>query len=154
MRFECDFDHISVLIADDDTQICKLAQAILAREGCFTLIACDGQQALEASRGYPGPIHLLLSDVKMPRLGGPELCRQIKVERPETLCLLMSGDISGVPMAEALPFISKPFSPDALRSKVRELVRPAVKPDSQNSDGIWKMPADYHLALCFPKTLK
>ena len=126
MQSERDSDRITVLIADDDTQIRKLAQAILAPDGYFTLIACDGQQALEASRDHPGPIHLLLSDVKMPRLSGPELCQRIKLERPETPCLLMSGDISGMSMAEELPFISKPFTPDALRRKVRELLQSSV----------------------------
>jgi PAS domain S-box-containing protein len=141
MGFECNSDPISVLIADDDTQICNLAQAILAREGYFTLIACDGQQALEASRNHPGLLHLLVSDVKMPRLSGPELCQRIKQERPEISCLLMSGDISGVSMEEGLPFISKPFTPDGLRLKVREVL-PSVKPVSQNTDGIWKINAD------------
>ena len=136
MLFERDFDHVSVLIADDDTQICNLAQAILARDGYFILIARDGQQALEASRDHPGPIHLLLSDVKMPRLSGPELCHQIKLERPETACLLMSGDISGVSMSKELPFISKPFTPDALRRKVRELLQPLEQERSDDGTPI------------------
>jgi DNA-binding NtrC family response regulator len=129
MQIELDSDHITVLIADDDKQVCSFAQAVLARDGYFTMIACDGQQALEASRGHPGPIHLLLSDVQMPRLNGPELCQQIRQERGEILCVLMSGNISAVSMAEEMPFIEKPFTPDALRCKVRELLRRPVRQD-------------------------
>jgi two-component system cell cycle sensor histidine kinase/response regulator CckA len=123
VQSERNSDHVTVLVADDDTQICNLAQAILAREGYFTLIACDGQQALQASRDHPGPIHLLLSDVQMPRLSGPELCEQIKQERHEIICVLMSGNVSAASMAEEMPFIEKPFTPDTLRYKLRELLQ-------------------------------
>jgi two-component system cell cycle sensor histidine kinase/response regulator CckA len=123
MQSERSSDHITVLVADDDTQIRNLAQAILSRDGYFTLIACDGKQALEASRDHPGPIHLLLSDVQMPRLNGPELCEQIRQERQEIICVLMSGNVSAAAMAEEMPFIEKPFTPDALRYKLRELLQ-------------------------------
>ena len=129
MQFEPHSDHITVLIADDDTQIRNLAQAILARDGYFTLTACDGQQALEASRDQPGSIHLLLSDVQMPRLNGPELCEQIREERHEIICVLMSGNVSAASMAEEMPFIEKPFTPDALRCKLRELLQRRARQD-------------------------
>src|ERR1700736_5231709 len=129
MQIEGQSDHITVLIADDDIQVCNFAQAVLARDGYLTMIACDGQQALEASRDHPGPIHLLLSDVQMPRLSGPELCQQIRQERHEILCMLMSGNISAASMAEEMPFIEKPFTPDALRCKLREMLRLGVRPD-------------------------
>src|ERR1700730_13082528 len=130
MQSDCDSDRITVLIADDDTQIRKLAQAILAPDGYFTLIACDGQQALEASRDHPGPIHLLLSDVQMPRLNGPELCEQIRHERHEIICVLMSGNVSAASMAEETPFIKKPFTSEALRCKLRELLQQRGRQDS------------------------
>ena len=118
-----------MLIADDDTLICKLAQAILNRDGYSTLIACDGQQALEASRNHPGSIHLLLSDVQMPRLNGFELCEQIRQERQEIICVLMSGDVSAASMAEETPFIEKPFTLNALRCKLREVLQPRGQQD-------------------------
>ena len=133
MQSECNSDHISVLIADDDTQIRNLAQAILSRDGYFTLIACDGQQALEASRDHSGPIHLLLSDVQMPRLNGPELCEQIRQERHEIICVLMSGNVSAASKAEEISFIKKPFTPDALRCKLRELLQRRGRQDSAES---------------------
>ena len=115
-------ERIVALIVDDEPLVCHLAAEILRRIGCFTLLAYDGQQALEASRSHPGPIDLLLSDVKMPKLSGPELCHQVKRDRPEIFCLLMSGDISGMNIGEELPFIPKPFTPSALRLKVQELL--------------------------------
>ena len=117
--------QVSVLIADDDPLVCRLARNILVQDGYIILTACDGRHALEVAGAYPSPLHLLLSDVNMPRLSGPELCKQIKRERPEVVCVLMSGDFSGPWVDGELPFISKPFTPDALRYKVRELLQRA-----------------------------
>jgi len=74
--------QVSVLIADDDPLVCRFARNILVQDGYIILTACDGQHALEIAHAYPSPVHLLLSDVNMPRLGGPELYRQRKRERP------------------------------------------------------------------------
>src|SRR5438046_2044159 len=101
--------EVIVLVADDDPLICRIAQRILTDEGYLVRTACDGLEALEASRAHPGPLHFVLSDVKMPGLTGPQLCEQVQRERPETICLLMSGDFTGVPMAGEFPFIAKPF---------------------------------------------
>jgi len=121
---------MTVLIADDDAEIRKLVKVILTSDGYSTLIACDGQQALEASRNHPGSIHLLLIDLQMPRLNGLQLCEQIRQERHEIICVLMSGNVSGASMAEEMPFIEKPFTADSLRCKLRELLQPRGQQDS------------------------
>ena len=121
---------MTVLIADDDAQIRNLIKAVLARDGYSTLIACDGQQALEASRNHAGSICLLLSDVQMPRLNGFQLCEQIRQERREIICMLMSGNVSAASMAEEMPFIEKPFSADSLRCKLREVLQQRGRQDS------------------------
>jgi DNA-binding NtrC family response regulator len=118
-----------VLIADDDAGIRNLVNAILISDGYSTLIACDGRQALEASRNHPGSIHLLLSDMQMPRLNGLQLCEQIRQERHEIICVLMSGNVSGASMTEKMPFIGKPFTADSLRCKLRELLQPRGQQD-------------------------
>jgi response regulator RpfG family c-di-GMP phosphodiesterase len=64
-------DQVSVLIADDDPLVRCLAQNILAQDGYLILTACDGQRALDVLAAHPGPLHLILSDVKMPRLQWP-----------------------------------------------------------------------------------
>ena len=124
-------DQVSVLIADDDPLVCRLAQNILAQDDYHILTACDGQQALDVAVAHPGPLHLLLSDVTMPGLSGPELCKQIKHERPDVVCVLMSGDLSGPWVDGELPFISKPFTPDVLRRKVRELLQGAERQSTE-----------------------
>jgi two-component system, cell cycle sensor histidine kinase and response regulator CckA len=141
--------EVIVLVADDDPLICRLTSRVLVDEGYLVLTAGDGQQALEASRAHSGPLHLVLSDVKMPRLTGPELCEQVQRERPETIFLLMSGNFAGVPMAGEFPFIAKPFMPAALRSKVRELLHgrmltagTQVQDKARLRDGIWTINAE------------
>jgi PAS domain S-box-containing protein len=141
--------EVIVLVADDDPLICRLTSRVLVDEGYLVLTAGDGQQALEASRAHSGPLHLVLSDVKMPRLTGPELCEQVQRERLETIFLLMSGNFAGVPMAGEFPFMAKPFMPAALRSKVRELLHgrmltagTQVQDKARLRDGIWTINAE------------
>jgi PAS domain S-box-containing protein len=141
--------EVKVLVADDDPLICQMTSRILTNEGYLVLTAGDGQQALEASRAHSGPLHLVLSDVKMPRLTGPELCEQVQRERPETIFLLMSGDFAGVPMVGEFPFIAKPFTPAALRLKVRELLHgrmltagTPLRDAARLRDGIWTINAE------------
>ena len=141
--------EVIVLVADDDPLICRMVSRVLTDEGYLVLTAGDGQQALEASRTHSGPLHLVLSDVKMPRLTGPELCEQVQRERPETIFLLMSGDFAGVPMAGEFPFIAKPFRPAALRSKTRELLHgrmltagTQMQDKARLRDGIWTINAE------------
>ena len=63
-------DQAVILLAEDEVVVQNVARIILEREGYFLLTAHDGQEALEISRHYPGPIHLLLTDVLMPRMDG------------------------------------------------------------------------------------
>ena len=88
------------------------------------MLAADGEEALELSRRYNGDIHLLLSDVMMPRMDGLELVARLREERPTVPALLVSGKLS----AELLEgncdfdFLRKPFVPDQLRSKLEEIL--------------------------------
>jgi PAS domain S-box-containing protein len=141
--------ELTVLVADDDPLVYAMASRVLTSEGYLVLTAGDGQQALETSRAHPGPLHLVLSDVKMPRLTGPELCAQVQRERPETICLLMSGDFAGVPMAGEFPFLAKPFMPSALKLRVKELLhgqmltaRTQMQEQARLCDGIWTINAE------------
>ena len=89
--------------------------------GYFVLAAADGEEALQLSRQFPGPIHAVLSDIKMPKMDGLNLRAAILKERPGTKILLMSGDTAMVPQGAA--FLQKPFGPDILRARIRELIR-------------------------------
>jgi DNA-binding NtrC family response regulator len=65
----------------------------------------------------------------MPRLNGPELCEQIRQERHEIICVLMSGSVSAASMAGEMPFIEKPFTADSLRCKLRDVLQQRGRQD-------------------------
>jgi CheY-like chemotaxis protein len=96
----------------------------LEAEGYFILTAHDGEEALHISREFPGTIHGVLSDVRMPKMDGMEFRERILVERPGIPILLMSGYVDAVLPAD-VPFLTKPFDPAALRDRVRELLASA-----------------------------
>src|SRR5215469_2767337 len=113
-------DQLVALIADDEDIIRISLHRALESVGFFVLTACDGEQALRISRQYPGPIHILVSDIVMPKLGGVALCNQILLERPATKILLMSAYVS-TPL-NGTPFLRKPFQLDVFRRRVGEIL--------------------------------
>ena len=117
----------TVLLVEDEEQVRSLARTSLRREGYHVLDAEDGEQALQILRQHPGPIHLLLTDVVMPRMGGRELAERALALRADMKVLYMSGYAdeevlpSGVLEAEAV-LVSKPITPSTLSLKVREVL--------------------------------
>jgi CheY-like chemotaxis protein len=113
-----------VLVADDDVLVRNLINAILTRSGYSVLVAADGEEALELSRRYTGEIHLLLSDVIMPRMNGFKLAERIREERPSTRALLISGNTSAELQTCNAPFdfLHKPFVPEQLKAKLRQML--------------------------------
>ena len=97
---------------------------VLTRASYSVLIACDGSEALELSRNYSGHIHLLLSDVTMPKMDGVTLAGKLRQERPEMQALLISGKTSSeiVHGSSTFHFMRKPFRPAQLRDKIDELL--------------------------------
>ncbi|PWU07891.1 MAG: hybrid sensor histidine kinase/response regulator, partial [Terriglobia bacterium] len=73
---------ITILVADDDPTLLNLLALILHTAGFEVLTARDGLDALAVARTHPGRIELLLSDVMMPGLDGPQLARQLKLAHP------------------------------------------------------------------------
>ncbi len=120
-----DSSQAVVLLAEDEIAVQNLVRSALEADGFFLLTACDGVDALEVSRSYSGEIHLLLSDVTMPRLDGLELCRRIREERQSTRVILMSGN----PPLERLdvPLLQKPFGIQCLRDTVRRVIEPLFR---------------------------
>ena len=113
-----------VLIAEDDVMLRNMVRVALEDEGYFVLAAGDGEQALSMSRQFPGTIHALLSDVKMPNLDGLELRKTILTERPGIKILLMSGYTESP--VENIPVLWKPFVVGVLTQRVRDLLDPAA----------------------------
>jgi CheY-like chemotaxis protein len=95
---------------------------VLTGFGYRVVAASDGAQAISASEKHPGQIDLLLSDVVMPGIGGPELAVRLRMRRPSLRVLLMSGyDEHSLAAGGAgyASFIAKPFRPELLSQKVR-----------------------------------
>lgn len=114
----------TILVVEDATYIRKLVQKILEQAGFEVLTAADGSEARRIAENYPRKIHLLLSDVIMPEISGPELAKQLKALRPEMKIILMSGYTQGmVVLNYGWYFIQKPFIPVASVARVRDVLK-------------------------------
>ena len=91
------------------------------------LETCGGSEALDLAKSHADPIHLLLTDVVMPGLSGRELAQQLELLRPDIKILYMSGYTDDTVLRhgiqeEKMPFLQKPFVPETLALKVREVL--------------------------------
>jgi CheY-like chemotaxis protein len=112
----------TILLVDDTEALGDMMERVLAGLGYTVLMARDGAQALAVSDKHHGQIDLLLSDVVMPGIGGPELAVRLRMRRPTLRVLLMSGydeHSLGAGGAGYASFIAKPFRPELLAQKVR-----------------------------------
>jgi len=112
----------TVLLAEDDDGVRALAELVLTRYGYRVLAASDGVEALRIAGEHAEAIDLLLTDVIMPRMKGPELADALVATRPQVRVLYMSGyaDATMLPDAESLSVVPKPFSEEKLARLVRE----------------------------------
>jgi len=117
----------TILLVEDEPAVRGLVQETLRLHGYTVLEARHGIEALLSSAKYVGPIHLLLTDVVMPQMSGPEVAEKILTVRPDIKVLYMSGypdhpvfEQGGV--SRQTGFLPKPFSPPALAQKVREVL--------------------------------
>jgi signal transduction histidine kinase/ActR/RegA family two-component response regulator len=117
----------TVLLVEDGEALREVLHRVLDELGYRILVASDGEQALAVSGEHDGPIHILVTDVVMPNMGGRELALELWKSRPETRVLFMSGYTEDTILHQGLRrstvgFIGKPFRPDFLASKVREML--------------------------------
>jgi PAS domain S-box-containing protein len=116
-----------VLLAEDEERVRSLAARVLGQQGYKVIEACDGQQALEIAERCGGEIHLVFSDIMMPRMNGLELAERLRRCRPGIKVLLTSGYTGDVVAQEgalnpSIPFLQKPFTVRTLALKVREVL--------------------------------
>lgn len=117
----------TILVVEDEEAVRMLVSAVLSRNGYNVLEAASPSEAAMISELYNGTIHLLLTDTVMPETSGPELARQQLEKRPEMKVMLMSGyagsaiDHLHLPDSQT-PFLEKPFTPETLTRKVRNLL--------------------------------
>jgi CheY-like chemotaxis protein len=114
----------TVLIAEDEDEVRELASEFAKSAGYTVLTAKDGAEALGIVERSGQPIHLLLTDVVMPKMRGPELAKRLKFLRTDMKTIYMSGYLeynngNGQYLEEGF-FLQKPFSRDTLVRKVHE----------------------------------
>ena len=117
----------TILLVEDDPAVRGLVDEALRLKGYEVLIARHGIEALLAGAKHLGPIHLLLTDVVMPQMSGPEVAEQLVIARPAMKVMFMSGYPDHPVFAkggvkEGTAFLQKPFTMDALTQKVREVL--------------------------------
>jgi len=115
----------TVLVVDDEPAVLGLIAGILSARGYRVFSAHDSAHALELCQQYPGPIHLLITDVLMPDMNGRDLASQAVVVRREMRVIFMSGYEKGVltqgsGLNDDIAFLQKPFSPAVLLQEVRK----------------------------------
>ncbi len=123
--------HETVLVAEDEEAVRQLAVESLERHGYRVLAAASGEQALELARTFEETIDLLLTDVVMPGMKGPELAAKLRAMRPGVRVILMSGyaaeTVTPGDLTDA-SMVAKPFSPAALAREVRSTLDASLPP--------------------------
>jgi two-component system, cell cycle sensor histidine kinase and response regulator CckA len=130
----------TVLLVEDEEEVRSAVGESLQMRGYSVLRARHGREALMICRRHEGPIHLLLTDVVMPQMTGPELAQRISLLRPEIKVLYVSGYTSDAlaqhnMIAPGTAFLQKPFTPEALARQVRAVLDSRPRPPSRRPSG-------------------
>jgi CheY-like chemotaxis protein len=117
----------TLLVVEDQEPLRRLVAHVLRDFGYTVLEARDAADAIAIARKRDVEVHLLLTDVVMPKMRGPELATEVRAERPQTKVLFMSGYMDDESLArgdggQPPPLIAKPFSPEALARRIREVL--------------------------------
>jgi len=117
----------TILVVEDREQVLRLSAEFLSSKGYNVLTANCGEDALDQAGIYADPIDLLVRDVRMPGMSGRELAERLRVKRPGTAVLFMSGHDPELASGHSHPasrtsFLAKPFTPTLLAGAVREIL--------------------------------
>jgi NO-binding membrane sensor protein with MHYT domain/nitrogen-specific signal transduction histidine kinase/CheY-like chemotaxis protein len=117
----------TVLVVEDEEAVSQLAARTLFVRGYTPLVAHTGEEALRLNQQHEGPIHLLLTDVVLPRMSGSKLAETLLATRPDLRVLYMSGFTESAIVQHGVlqpgtDFIQKPFTPHALAVKLRDVL--------------------------------
>jgi two-component system, cell cycle sensor histidine kinase and response regulator CckA len=116
----------TILVVDDEEDIRTVVRQMLAADGYVVLDAEDPNQALRLAGQQH--VDLLLTDVVMPLMRGTELAQRVLAIAPSVKVLLMSAYKVAEIAASGHPFLAKPFTPEALLGRVREILRDEPSP--------------------------
>ncbi len=133
----------TILLVEDEEFLRSMLRTVLEGSGYIVLEAAWATDALTISECYHGPIHLLLTDLIMPKMNGTHMAELIKMFRPGIRILFMSGYSGEVVVKHGLDesradFIQKPFTPTQLSNKLRSLLE-----NSQSSLDMCKTPSTF-----------
>ena len=144
-----DDDHLvegrgTVLVAEDQSSVRRFVKRTLERCGYEVLVAPDGRTAVEVAREHPGSIDLLLTDIVMPGITGPEAAEMMLASRPDVRVVYMSAypfDALGQHMVvdESVVYLEKPFEAGALAALVRDIL--AKSPQETAIGGMAERPS-------------
>jgi signal transduction histidine kinase len=117
----------TVLVVEDDDEVRGIVRELLSRQGFLVLEARQGREALSLAEKYAQPVHLLLTDVVMPGMGGQELAEALEKFMPSLRVLFMSGYTQDTAFPQDVSdggraFIQKPFTLSTLEGKIREVL--------------------------------
>jgi PAS domain S-box-containing protein len=117
----------TLLLVEDEEGVRALTRHVLRACGYTVVEAGDGREALRVARQHPGPVHLLISDVVMPHLGGRQVAEAVRAVHPEAKVLFLSGYTDDAVVRHGVleahtNFLQKPFTPASLALKVREVL--------------------------------
>lgn len=116
----------TILLVEDSEPLRELTRELLTRVGYVVLVAADGVEAFELSQSYQGEIHLLMTDIVMPKMRGPEVAMHIAKQHPHIPIVFLSGyseeAVSQMENAGRIKLIEKPYSADTLLRTVRQLL--------------------------------
>lgn len=117
----------TIMVVDDDDSVRELMRATLETEGYRVLEARNGMDAIDVAADYAMRIHLIVTDVRMPAMGGAQLIEVVRRWWPALRVLIVSGYADFSDSLEAFgktptAFLGKPFTPDQLALAVRQLL--------------------------------
>jgi two-component system cell cycle sensor histidine kinase/response regulator CckA len=117
----------TVLLVEDEAAVRASTNEFLVSRGYTVVTAENGVDALRVSREYSGPIHLMITDVVMPKMSGPQVAIQLAAERPDMKTLFVSGYAENTVLRHGNidvteRFLSKPFSLSTLANKIRDVL--------------------------------
>ena len=116
-----------MLLVEDEDIVRSLTRLVLQKNGYHVLEAGSGAEALRLCEQFTGPIHLMVTDVMMPKMTGRQLAERLAAPRPTMKVLYLSGYTDEAVVRHGaldldMPFLQKPYSTDVLARRVRELL--------------------------------